>query len=288
MRHVFRSCLALAVLAVLLTVAGCRTVPPAATEVVAVPASALSTDPGDPIWDQLPEYAAGLLLQDVADPRLMKASTREVRVRAMTDGSRIAFRLQWLDPRKDDAPGPGVSVDGCAVQLPKTIAKEPPSPQMGEANRPVELTLWRADWQAWVDGRGNSIRDLYPNAAVDHYPFQAQPLGAGSASQKEMAMRYAPARAAGNMRNGPRETPVEDLLAEGPGTLKPEVRAGSAGKGIRTTDGWKVVINRSLPSGLGPGLRTQAAFAVWEGSQGEIGSRKMRTGWIPLLRQKQQ
>jgi hypothetical protein len=218
----------------------------------------------------------------------MKASTSEVRVRAVTDGSAIGFRLQWLDPRNDDMPGPGLSVDSCAVQVPKTIAQEPPSPQMGEANRPVEVTLWRADWQAWVSGRGGTIRDLYPNASIDHYPFQAQPLETGSAEQKAMAMRYAPARALGNHRNGPRESPVEDMVAEGPGTLRPEAGIDSRGKGARTKEGWSVVLSRRLPAGLASGARTQVAFAVWEGSQGETGSRKMRTGWIPLLRRGEQ
>jgi hypothetical protein len=284
MRFASRLCLALAIPAMLASVS-CRPTPPAVNEVVAVPEGALSTDPGDSLWNDVPEYSAGLLLQDVVDPRLMQPSTREIKVRTITDGVGISFRLQWPDPQKDDVPGPGLAIDSCAVQLPRAIAKEPPSPQMGEANRPVEITLWRADWQASINGKGNTIKDLYPNAAVDHYPFQARPLGAGSAGQKEMATRYTPALAMGNQRNGPRESAVENLIAEGPGTLNPEARAGCRGKGVWTKDGWAVVISRLLPAGLTPGSRTQVAFAVWQGAQGETGSRKMRTGWIPLLRQ---
>ncbi len=283
MRLAFRLFALFAILS-LLAGSACRNAPKTIGEVVAIPVSAIPSDPGDAIWDHAPEYAAAMLLQDVVDPRLTKASTSEVRVRAITNGTIIGFRLQWLDPRKDDTPGPGLAVDSCAVQLPKAVAKDLPSPQMGEANRPVEVTLWRADWQAWASGRGGNIRDLYPNAAVDHYPFQAPPLETGSAGQKEMSTRYMPAQALGNQRNGPRESPVEDLVAEGPGTLKPEARSGSSGKGVWTKDGWMVVINRKLPASLGSGMRTQVAFAVWEGSHGEIGSRKMRTGWVSLLR----
>jgi DMSO reductase family type II enzyme heme b subunit len=283
MRFALRAFALLTTLA-LLTGAACRKAPTVTGEVIAIPLSAIPTDPGDVAWDNAPEYAAALLLQDTVDPRLMKASTGEVRVRAVTDGSSIGFRLQWLDPREDDTPGPGLSVDSCAVQLPKSIAKEPPSPQMGEANRPVEVTMWRADWQAWVNGRGDTIRDLYPNASIDHYPFQAQPLQSGSAEQKAMAMRYAPARGLGNQRNGPRESPVEDMVAEGPGTLIHDAEARSRGKGVRTKDGWSVILSRRLPAGLTSGARTQVALAVWEGSQGETGSRKMRTGWISLFR----
>jgi hypothetical protein len=44
-----------------------------------------------------------------------------------------------------------------------------------------------------------------------------------------------------------------------------------------------VVLIRQLPAGLSAANGSQVAFAVWEGSREEIGSRKMRTGWIPLV-----
>ena len=263
---------------------GCRrAAPPATNEVVAVSGTTLPLEPDDPAWGNVPEHLARLLPQDLVDPRLMEPSTPEVRVQALTNGSEIAFRLQWADPEQDDTPGPGLSVDACAVQLPGMISPEPPAPQMGEAGRPVEITFWRSDWQASVNGRGDEIQDLYPNATVDHYPFAAPSLEEGSPAQKEMTTLYSPAEGVGNRRSGPRETPVEDLVAEGPGTLSPAVSQSSKGHGARTEDGWAVVIRRSLPGGLAPDVRTQAAFAIWEGSAHEAGARKMRTGWIPLV-----
>jgi hypothetical protein len=44
-------------------------------------------------------------------------------------------------------------------------------------------------------------------------------LEAGSPAQQEAATRYAPAEALGNRRVGPRPQPVEDMVAEGPGTI---------------------------------------------------------------------
>jgi DMSO reductase family type II enzyme heme b subunit len=81
---------------------------------------------------------------------------------------------------------------------------------------------------------------------------------------------------------GPRAQPVENLIAEGPGTLRPAGGAGPEGRGSRTDDGWAVVLVRALPAGLAPGRRSQVAFAVWEGAHGETGARKMRSAWIPL------
>ncbi len=270
-------------LALLVSVPGGRRPPRTVNEVAAVTAAEVPLDPAAKAWDRAPEHVARLLLQDLVEPRLLTPSTPEVRVRALTNGASVAFRLQWLDPSPSDLPGPGRFVDACAVQIPQAVSPEPPDPQMGAAGRRVEITYWRADWQAWVDGRGDTIRDLYPNASVDHYPFQAPPLEAGSVAQKEMARRYAPAEAVGNRRAGPRQSAVEDLIAEGPGTLASAPATVSKGKGIRTRDGWSVVLVRPVPSGVVPGSRTQVAFAVWEGSKGEVGARKMRTGWIPLL-----
>ena len=263
---------------------GCqKAVPPAPLASVVVAAcTAVPETPDDPAWDAVPEYAAKLIVQDLVEPRLLKLSTPGIRVRAISAGSRLAFRLTWADATKDDLPGPAQFVDACAVQLPRVIEATIPAPQMGEAGRPVDIVLWNAAWQATVDGRGDAIRDLQPRAAVDHYPFEAASLSPGSTAQREMATRYAPARAVGNTMAGPRNTPVQDLIAEGPGTLSPVPDGHSTGAGRRTDTGWSVVIVRDVPKGLAPQGGSQVAFAVWEGAHDEVGARKMRTAWIPL------
>jgi hypothetical protein len=275
----------LVVALLLLAPAGCRKSVVYTTEVVAVPAApkGLPLDPTDAAWDDAPEHVAKLVLQDLVEPRLMNVSTQEVHVRALTDGREVAFRLSWDDETRDDTSLPGKFADGCAVQAPARIEANVPAPQMGEGGKRVEIAFWRADWQASVDGREDSIKNLYPHASVDHYPFEAGGLEQGSQPQREMATRYAPAAALGNRRAGPRAQPVEDLIAEGPGTLTPAPESTSKGRGVRTESGWSTVIVRRVPDGLAPGARTQIAFAVWEGSRGETGARKMRTGWVPLL-----
>lgn len=252
-------------------------------EVKAVRASALAAAPGDAAWAALPVHVAPLVPQDMVEPRLLKATTPEVRVRAMHDGTNVAFLLEWADTTKNDLPGPARFTDACAVQLPAVPpARDLPAPQMGEKGRGVEITYWRASWQAVVDGRGDTLRDIYPNATVDHYPFEAKSLADGSPEKKEAEKRYAPARALGNTMAGPRKSPVEDLIAEGPGTLAPSGATTSSGKGVRTATGWAVVLARKVPNGVTPPGRSQVAFAVWDGADEESGARKMRTVWIPL------
>jgi hypothetical protein len=265
--------------------AGCAAPAPPASpaEVAAVRAATLPAGPEDPVWRNAPQHVAPLLLQDMVEPRLMAPSTPEVRVQAVTDGTRVAFRLSWPDATANDLPRAESFGDACAVQLPAGKSADLPAPQMGEPGKAVEVVYWRAAWQAVVDGRGDTIRDIYPNASVDHYPFEA--AAPGSPAAQEMSRRYAPARALGNRMAGPRDTPVEELVAEGPGTLRAAPQQRAQGKGTRSDDGWSVVLSRPLPEGLAPGGRTQVAFAVWEGSNQEAGSRKMRTGWIPLVLQ---
>ena len=267
----------------LAALAACAPAPPApTTEVIAVRHATLPAAPTDAAWRDAPVYTAALVPQDMVEPRLMEPSTTQLQVRALTDGTRLAFRLEWADPTDNDIPGLGKFGDACAVQLPQRIEADVPAPQMGEAQRPVEITYWRAFWQSTVDGREDSIKALFPNATVDHYPFEAASLQPGSDAQREMAQRYAPARALGNDMAGPRQRPVQDLIAEGPGTIRPAPETRSDGRGVHDAQGWSVVLSRPLPAGLEGKARTEVAFAVWQGAHQEAGARKMRSVWVPL------
>jgi hypothetical protein len=277
-RHGFSSWMLLATV-----LAGCAGPgPSSSTEIVAVVHDRLPTDPGDSAWNDAPRHAAGLLLQDMVEPRLLEASTPSVEVRAITDEDRVAFRLVWTDASQDDLPGASRFVDACAVQVPQATGPDVPAPQMGEEGRTVEISYWRASWQASVDGRDDSIHSLYPAATVDHYPYEAASLDPGSEAQRTLELQYAPARALEHGMEGPRTSPVEDLIAQGPGTLAPLGRRVSEGSGRWSNGGWEVVIIRPLPEGLEAGQRTQVAFAVWDGAREEVGARKMRTGWVPF------
>lgn len=275
--------LALAALGLACGRSGQRQVSPA--EVKAVPAAKLPSAPDDPAWEAVPVHTAQLLPQDVVEPRQLEPSTASLEAQAMTDGERIAFRIVWASPDRSDRSAPAAFSDAVAVQLPAApfaAAAGPPNPMMGEAGREVEIAYWRAAWQATVDGRPDTLAAIHPNARVDHYPFESASLVAGSPEQLAMERRYAPARALGNPMAGPRRSPVQDLVAAGPGTLRPAETSVSSGAGKATAAGWAVVIVRPLPRGSAPGGRSQVAFAVWQGQKGEVGARKMRTGWIPL------
>jgi hypothetical protein len=252
-----------------------------------VAAASLPAEPDDPAWERAPEFVAALIPQDLVDPRLMQATTAALRVRALTDGKRAAFRLEWADASEDNGAGPNTFSDGCAVQLPAKAEPTLPAPQMGEPGRAVHITFWNAAWQEAAAGHRDSLPDLYPRATVDHYPFESAALKQGSPEQRAMADRYAPARRLGNFMHRPPGAPVQDLVAEGPGTLRSLPETTATGTGKRIADGWSVAIVRDLPEGFASAPEGQIAFAVWEGAQGEVGSRKMRTGWVTMTRVEQ-
>lgn len=267
----------------LLFATSCTKVQVLTPEVNVAQVKEITLDPNAAVWDAVSLHASKMILQDLVEPRLLEPSTSEVMVKAITNGSEIAFRLEWLDASQSDMPGPRHFIDGCAVQLPSKVDSNVPAPQMGEVGKTVEISYWRADWQAIVEGRADNINAIYPNASIDHYPAEAKPLESNPQAQAETAARYAPARALGSRRSGPREQPVEDLIAEGPSTLSPAPNAVSKGKGVKTPKGWAVVISRPMPAGFSAAMPSQIAFAVWEGSHIEVGARKMRTGWVPLI-----
>lgn len=272
-----------AIIVSLLFIGSCRRIQVPTPEVNVVQTKEITLDPNDAVWNNVSLHVSKMILQDLVEPRLLEPSTPEIQVKAITNGTEIAFRLEWPDETQNDLPGPKHFNDSCAVQLPAKVDPNVPAPQMGETGKTVEISFWRADWQAIVEGRADNINSLYPNASVDHYPFEAKSLEKDPQAQSEMALRYAPARALGNRRAGPRDQPVEDLIAEGPSTLSPAPNAISKGKGVRTPKGWAVVISRPVPSGFSVSTPSQIAFAIWEGSHTEVGARKMRTGWVPLI-----
>lgn len=271
-----------AIILSLLFIGSCRKVQVPTADVTVIQTKEITLDPNDAVWNNVSLHVSKMILQDLVEPRLLEPSTPEIQVKAITNGTEVAFRLEWTDETQNDLPGSKRFMDACAVQLPLINETNVPAPQMGENGKTVEISYWRADWQAIMDGRADEIEAIYPNASVDHYPFEAKSLESDPNAQRDAALRYAPARTLGNRRAGPRVSPVEDLIAEGPGTLTPNSRSISNGKGTRGGKGWAVVISRPLPEGLSAERPSQVAFAIWEGAHGETGARKMRTGWVQL------
>lgn len=87
----------------------------------------------------------------------------------------------------------------------------------------------------------------------------------------------------------PRRSPVLDQMAEGWGTMTVKAEQHAEGRGVCRAGVWHVVIARPLRTAgkndpqLAPGAKAVAAFAVWEGSNREVGARKAWLPWIPMV-----
>lgn len=245
-------------------------------------------DPNSPLWNNVQEHPAKLMVQDVSEPKLNESGVELVRVRAMHNGNWVVFRLEWDDKTKNLIPETGSGSDAAAIQFPELAGADVPNAAMGEKGKGVRIWFWKSVWQDDLEraqqGKGDRVAALYPQNATDHYPFNANPT-----AKAEMEMRYAPARAAGNpitARNN--NSPIQVVMAEGFGNLTPAPVQEGAGRGIWNDGRWVTTIARPLNAGQGMGAleigkKTYIAFAVWDGAARQTGSRKMRSGWVPLV-----
>jgi hypothetical protein len=267
---------------------GAKKPAPAAKNVVAlyVKGGIGEPKPGDKVWQQAPLAAVAMLPQDLTDPKLMDAGIPSIQVKALCDDKNIAFNIEWYDSTPDTAEVEGRFPDAVAVQLPPAPGGETPDPTMGQAGRPVHIHFWKASYQQSLDWGDWSLRQNFPNASVDHYPSDA---ATEQADKEKLGEQFTIGLAAGNPITRKRTSSVDDLIAEGFGTLSFLPVQASKGWSSWQNFRWSVVILSPLvvadwPGG--PGLKTGqnsfVAFAVWDGSRKQAGSRKIRSVWTPL------
>lgn len=276
---------------VLLLAAGCGRGPQLDTRQVAaqyISGALPLEDPASRLWDQAAEHPARLMVQDITEPKLVEPGVSLVKVRALYNRDWVVLRLEWDDPTQDLIPYSGKSSDAAAIQFPLHQGADVPDPAMGEKGKGVRIWYWKSLWQddaaRAAAGKGDRIATLYPNAAPDHYPYQASP-----SARTEMETRYAPAKAAANpILVRPDAGPVQVLMAEGFGNTAPTPAQTARGLGRWKAGKWVLTIARPLHGGpelgeLAVGKRGYVAVAVWDGGKQHAGSRKMRSGWIPFL-----
>jgi DMSO reductase family type II enzyme heme b subunit len=228
-----------------------------------------------------PRTTVALLPQVITTPRHMEPSVGSVAVSAVRNADHAGFLLEWSDTSADWRTGIDRFGDMVAIAFPVQPGT-PPAPFMGNAGGRVQILQWRADWQSDVERGPISVKELYPDAYPadfhheDHLPAQA-------------AAAYRGAAGLGNpMSEGRHTSSVQDLMAEGFGSLTPRPVQAGQGSARHDGSGWHVVITRPLAAdgdsapGLSGGTRAWIAFAVWDGSKGEVGARKAWASGVPL------
>lgn len=242
--------------------------------------------PADSAWSKVKAAVVPLMGQPMAVPMPKGTNTSSVSVQALHDGEWVAFRLRWKDSEKSSPQKLGEFSDAVAIQFP---VKEGPPPIvfMGSKEQPVHIYHWRAQYQADRErGRLMTPKDMYPNMSVDAYPMEFDDPGTVKGLTQEKRDVYAHGRAAGNPQSY-LKTGVDEILAEGFGSSAAVEGGVAQGTGKWEKGEWTVVITRPMKNGDGskfsPGQPTVAAFAVWQGGKGEVGSRKSVTmSWVPV------
>jgi len=248
---------------------------PAASQNQSLTAFAAGDDPGlDPasqVWNDARKVQVALTAQPAAYP-VGGGSIKTVAAQAVHRNGTLYLRLEWNDATQDAATArPTEFADAVAVEFPAKPATTVPSICMGQADQGVNIWQWRADSEAGVD----KPLAVFANGFVDWYPDEQDPT-------------WYPARAAGNPYANPDAGPVQDLVAFAFGTIGPGPSQAVKGKGVYSDGKWAVVLARPFEAaGAGQaaftaGAKTDMAFAVWDGSQGERNGMKSTSQFVTL------
>lgn len=249
------------------------------------------TDPFSPLWQQAPALDVPLTPQQTAVPMLAAASVPSVRVRSLNDGQWIAFLLEWEDKTPDThATAPDQFADAAALLFP--VGQDTLVICMGAAGQLSNIWHWKASWQQDIDKGFQDLQATYPNFFKDYYPFVVgnPPYKMPTDFASRDARAYLVGWSVGNPLSQPlRLTPVEDLMAEGFGTLTTQRSQDVLGRGVWQDGRWRVVFARPLVTAdtadahFLPGKERQVAFAVWNGSNKEVGAKKQLSGPVGML-----
>ena len=231
-------------------------------------------DPWSDIWETTTAEVVPLSAQNIAPP-FGGGTVSVITARALHDGERLYFLVEWDDEAVDSSvAGSNLFSDAAAVQFPIGGVDAPYT--MGGAGLPVNIWQWKAVWQADIESGFETIQDRLDDTYADTYQNSDDPL-------------FATAEAAGNIvAQRDRTTPVENLVAEGFGTLTTSDVQDVEGSGVWNGGQWRVLFIREFGpadpelASFGVGEATSVAFAVWNGNAGDRNGQKSIAPFIEL------
>ncbi|MBE7445299.1 MAG: c-type cytochrome [Planctomycetia bacterium] len=211
----------------------------------------LPSDASDESWSKATAVEIPLAGQIIATPRQWAPSIDAIMVKALYNKNEIAFLLEW-----DDATNKQEEVfrDAVSLQFPTKIPESLKKPYfaMGDSGGAVNLWSWKAYWN---EGFG--------------------------------AVVEAPENESGS---------VSEMNAKGfkNVTIQPPESQNVAGRGIYQNGRWKVVLKRTLVTEdtkgdmqFEIGKLIPIAFAVWDGSNSDVGGLKSVSSWYYISLEKQ-
>lgn len=223
--------------------------------------------------------------QNIAYPRLGPGTLKAITARTLFNGTQLGVLLEWGDGNIDDLESIVTFRDAVAAMLPMNPQPGQTPIFMGFVGKPVYILQWKASWQRDVDQGFQDVEKSYPRWFNDVYP--GHPAMEKLGMTAETARSFYPGLAAGNVLSQQKRTsPVEEMMAEGFGTLTSLPAQRAAGRGINTKGRWRVTLGTPAPGegipALQPGTSVPIAFAVWDGGGQQRGGRKHYIDWIQV------
>jgi DMSO reductase family type II enzyme heme b subunit len=195
-------------------------------------------------------------------------------VKAVHNGSKVAFQFTWADSTEDKENSLNTYRDALAVLFPVGISSGyNPSPLMGAKGEPVNVWQWRAEWQAELDGR----RDLEAR----------QPLteGVWISPTDRILKNQQPGMSSGLINTSERI----EYIAEGYSTLTKQVQQDVDAKGRYADGKYTVVFLRDIErtdlsdAEFKAGSQTYINVAVWNGHEGNVdGMKSLTFSWTRI------
>ncbi len=303
------------IIAVFLTLLGLSVPSPGFAEVIqaARVQGPIPINPTDVFWSNYgptrdKQMVIELQAQMMANPMWPSPATKHVTVQAVVSEKEIALRLEWIDSTRNDIMVQSQQYkDQAAVMFPVNPSEEVPPFTMGAEGQRVNIWQWKATWDKEGAGTNDNsamqdIEDQYDHMAMGSGSYYIYEPGGNLVPspdpEKKLTERgtfidpgmgknegvFNPGRATGNILsdNTLRRSPVEDLNAEGFGSLTTQAQQDVDGAGNWNNNRWVVVFKRRLKT-KDPndtqftGKATPVAFAIWNGNNKERNGQKAVT-----------
>ncbi len=232
----------------------------------------LDIGPENALWKDVP----------VSEVRLVPLNARRnpinrIKFQSLINDEAIAIRVEWDDKTANRSSSRHQDFkDAVAIEfalgdvLLHTHGHNEPFFGMGNRGKPVNIWQWRADWQTEIETK-KKLEYATKGMDMDVMIF------GGEVNPVEALNPF-------------RDVPVEELNAEGFGTLtpQPKTKQNVRGKGVWKDGAWQVVFYRTLESlnrwdiKFSKKKSALIAFAVWDGEERDRNGRKVISMWQRL------
>jgi hypothetical protein len=231
------------------------------------------------IWNMAVPIEVPLFSQVMARPRIYDSSIKKVTVRAIHNSKDIAFLIEWKDETRSSLLDLDKFSDALALEFPSFPGKVKPNFAMGDRENPVNIWYWKAAWQT------SEKLNQKKHASTEVKGYMP---GFSTAENRLFVDDFLPGVLAGNPVSRPLRPPVENLVAQGFGSTTDMERSNNQnieGMGSWELSKWTVLVKRTLISkdkydaSFREGTVIPVSFAVWNGSEGNTGARKVVSTW---------